>query len=335
MKTINILVTSVLSRKALDRIAAVSPKIKIMDASGLWYASNIVIAERERCFSDVKFANMLAQAEIIYGYRPPQNVIDRSPKLKWIQTVLAGVDHFLTADIVKSRVTVTNMKGIHALPVSEMALSMMLMFAKQAPFCFLNKEKKKWERFIPMLLRTKTVGIVGLGSIGRELARMSKAFGMRVIATRRTAKNGDRARYVDLIIPMKNLRTLLSESDFVVLILPSTSETYKLIGEKELRAMKPTAYLINVGRGSTVDEEAMVRALEQGWIAGAGLDNYTVEPLPVDSKLWVLPNVIISPHVSGRLVNYYDVVTDLFCDNLKRYISGQRLRNVVNKKAGY
>jgi phosphoglycerate dehydrogenase-like enzyme len=99
--------------------------------------------------------------------------------------------------------------------------------------------------------------------------------------------------------------------------------------------MKPTAYLINAGRGSTVDEEAMVGALEKGWIAGAGLDAYAVEPLPVDSKLWVLPNVIINPHVSGRLVNYYEVVTELFCDNLKRYIEGKRLRNVVNKKRGY
>ncbi len=335
MKTINILVTSALSRKDLDRIAAVSPKIKIMDASGLWDAPDIVTAERKGDFTDVKFENMLAQAEIIYGYRPPQNVIARSPRLKWIQTMLAGVDHFLTADIVKSRVTVTNTSGIHASPVSEMAFCMMLMFAKQAPFCFLNKQEKKWERFITILLRSKTVGIVGLGSIGRELARMSKAFGMRVIATRRTAKKGDRARYVDLIIPVENLRALLSESDFVVLLLPSTSGTYKMIGEKELRAMKPTAYLINVGRGSTVDEEAMVGALEQGWIAGAGLDAYAVEPLPVDSKLWMLPNVIISPHVSGRLVSYYEVVTELFCDNLKRYIEGKRLRNVVNKKRGY
>jgi phosphoglycerate dehydrogenase-like enzyme len=335
MKTINILVTSALSRNDLDRIAAVSPKIKIMDASGLWDAPDIVTAERKGDSTDVKFENMLAQAEIIYGYRPPQNVIARSPKLKWIQTMLAGVDHFLTADIVKSRVTVTNTSGIHASPVSEMTFCMMLMFAKQAPFCFLNKQEKKWERFITILLRSKTVGIVGLGSIGRELARMSKAFDMRVIATRRTAKKGDRARYVDLIIPVENLRALLSESDFVVLLLPSTSGTYKMIGEKELRAMKPTAYLINVGRGSTVDEEAMVGALEQGWIAGAGLDAYAVEPLPVDSKLWVLPNVIISPHVSGRLVNYYEVVTELFCDNLKRYIEGKRLRNIVNKKRGY
>jgi len=335
MDSINILVTSALSAVALSRIAAVSPKIKIMDVSGLWDAPDMVTAMRKGDFSNEKFEAMLAQAEIIYGFRPPQNIIVRGPKLRWIQTMLAGVDHFLTPDIVKSRVVVTNMSGIHASPVSEVAFSMMLMFAKRAPFCFLNKQQKKWERFIPMLLHGKTVGIVGLGNIGRELARLSKAFGLRIIGTRRTARKGDKARYVDLVVPMTELKALLAESDFVVLLLPNTPETQKLIGEKELSAMKPTGYLINVGRGSTVDEEMMVRALEEGWIAGAGLDAYTVEPLPVESKLWELPNVIVSPHVSGRLANYDDVVTELFCDNLKRYLSGKRLRNIVNKKMGY
>ncbi len=335
MDTINILVTSVLSDNALRKIAAVSPRIKILDVSGLWDAPDMVTAEQKGDFSNEKFEAMLAQAEIIYGFRPPQNVISRAPKLKWIQTMLAGVDHFLTPDIVKSRVVVTNMSGIHASPVSEMAFSMMLMFAKQAPFCFLNKRQKKWERFIPVLLRGKTVGIVGLGNIGKELARMSKAFGMRVIGTRRGTKREERTRHVDLIVPVTELKTLLTESDFVVLLLPNTPETRGIIGEKELKQMKPTAYLINVGRGITVDEEAMVRALEQGWIAGAGLDAYTIEPLPVDSKLWELPTVIHSPHVAGRLVDYDEVVTELFCDNLSRYVKGKRLRNIVNKKRGY
>lgn len=335
MDTINILVTSALSEDALNKIAAVNSRIKIIDVSRLWDAPDMVTAERKGDFTNEKFESMLAQAEIIYGYRPPQSIISRAPKLKWIQTMLAGVDHFLTPDLAKSRVIVTNMSGVHASPVSETAFSMMLMFAKQAPFCFLNKQQKKWERFIPMLLRGKTVGIVGLGNIGKELARMSKAFGMRVIGTRRTAKKGERMRYVDVIVPVSELKTLLAESDFVVLMLPNAPGTQKMIGEIEFKVMKPTAYLINVGRGSTVDEEMMVRALEEGWIAGAGLDAYTVEPLPGESKLWELSNVIISPHVAGRLANYDEVVTELFCDNLKRYLSGKRLRNIVNKKMGY
>ena len=134
---------------------------------------------------------------------------------------------------------------------------------------------------------------------------------------------------------MTGLTELLAESDYVVLILPSTPETYRIIGEKELRKMKSTAYLINVGRGNIIDEDMLICALEKEWIAGAGLDTYTIEPLPADSRLWELSNVILSPHVSGRLINYNEVANEIFCDNLKRYISGKRLKNIVNKKLGY
>ena len=144
-----------------------------------------------------------------------------------------------------------------------------------------------------------------------------------------------RAQYVDKLVAGRQLAELLAESDFVISALPSTPATTGLIGEKELRMMKPTAYLINVGRGSTLDEEALIRACEERWIAGAGLDAFTVEPLPKESKLWVLPNVFFSPHVSGRLTNYSEVTTRVFCENLKRYVAGKRLFNIVNKKRGY
>jgi phosphoglycerate dehydrogenase-like enzyme len=237
--------------------------------------------------------------------------------------------------MVKSKVIVTNMSGVHASPVSEVAMEMMLMLAKRAPSCFYNQVEKKWERYIPMLLRSKTVGIIGLGAIGKEIARLSKGFGMRVIGSKRSAKKMGKAKNIDAVYPLTQLREMLAECDFVVLILPSTPESLNILGEKELRAMKPTAYLVNVGRGDSVDEEAMIRALEKGWIAGAGLDVYTTEPLPPDSKLWGMHNVIISPHVAGRLVKYDEIVTDVFCDNLKRYVNGKRLFNVVNKKRGY
>ena len=188
---------------------------------------------------------------------------------------------------------------------------------------------------MPGLLRSKTVGIVGLGSIGREVARLAKAFGMRVIATRRSVKRVTRARNVDMVLPGEELLTLLSESDFVVMALPFTPGTDRLIGERELKAMKPTAYLVNVGRGRTLDESALICALDEGWIAGAGLDAYAIEPLPAESRLWDLPNVILNPHIAGRLANYAKVATDLFCDQLKRYVNGKKLFNIVNKKIGY
>lgn len=335
MESTNVMVISSIDEECLRQIAAVSPKIKLQDASSLWDAPDIVTTERKGDTSDKRFNALLSQAEVIYGYRPPKNVIARAPKLKWIQTMLAGVDHILDNDIVSSPVILTNTSGIHTIQVSEVVFEMMLMFVKQAPLCFQSKQKKQWQRFTPAVLHSKTVGIVGLGSIGKGVARLAKAFGMRVVATRRSAKRVTRARYVDTLLPGEQLPVLLSESDFVVLALPLTPETDKLIGEKELKAMKSTAYLINVGRGGTVDEEALIRALNENWIAGAGLDTFTTEPLPADSRLWELPNVIISPHVAGKLKNYTAAATDLFCENLRRYLSGKKLLNVVDKKKGY
>jgi len=137
------------------------------------------------------------------------------------------------------------------------------------------------------------------------------------------------------LMPRGQLPELLAESDFVVLSLPATPETNKLIGEKELRSMKSTAYLINIARGSVVDEDALIRALDENWIAGAGLDTFAAEPLPRESRLWELPNVIFSPHVAGRLETYDELVTELFCKNLRRYLDGKKLLNLVDKKKGY
>jgi phosphoglycerate dehydrogenase-like enzyme len=158
---------------------------------------------------------------------------------------------------------------------------------------------------------------------------------MRVIGTRRSVTQMTRARYVDAVFPAKRLNEMISESDFVVLALPYTPETDKLIGVNELHAMKPTAYLINIGRGRTVDESALIRALEEHWIAGAGLDAFATEPLPANSKLWELSNVVYSPHVSGDGEDVWMKVTEQFCENLRRYLSGKRLLNVVHKKLGY
>ncbi len=335
MDSINVLVISSIGEELLGQISAVSPIINLADSSTIWNSPASANAERMRSSTDIKLDPLLSKADIIFGYRPPVNLLARAPRLKWFQTMLAGVDHILTDDFVQSPVILTNTSGIHATPVSEVALEMMLLLAKQAIPCFQMKQEKKWKPFLPALLRSKTVGIVGLGSIGREVARLAKGFGMRVIATRRSARKVTRTRYVDALLPAKQLPVLLSESDFVVLVLPLTRETDKLIGEREFRTMKSTAFLINVGRGRTVDEEALVRSLEEHRIAGAGLDAVSTEPLPADSRLWELPNVFISPHVSGRMENYSTVTTELFCENLRRYISGKKLLNMVNKKLGY
>ena len=309
-------------------ITAVSPNAKLQDITE-W-----VSADRKGD-STVKeqLDARLAEVEVIFGAVFPRDVIARSPKLKWVQTMNAGVDVILDTDIMQSQVMLTNAGGIHGIPMREFALHLMLMFAKQAPLCFQLQQEKRWESFTPEMLHSKTCGILGLGKIGGEVARLAKAIGMRVIAldVRRTA----RAKYVDVMLPPERLRELLSESDFVVIALPLTLETTGLIGEAELYAMKPTAYLINIARGKIVDEEALIRALKERWIAGAGLDALATEPLPADSKLWELPNVILSPHVAGRSPNVKVALTNLFCENLRHYLNGEKLFNVVNKKKGF
>jgi D-2-hydroxyacid dehydrogenase (NADP+) len=330
VETLNVLVTAPIGDELLQQITTISPGTKLSNVSEL------VRAERRGDLARQDELNaLLAEAEVIYGLRLPKNVVARAPKLKWVQVMSAGVDRFLDDEFRRSSVIMTNVSGIHATPIGEIILGMMLMFTKQAPLCFQLKQEKQWKRFMPTVLRSKTVGIVGLGSIGREVARLAKAFGMRVVATRRSAKRVARAKYVDILLPRKQLPRLLSESDFVVLSLPFTSETNKLIGEKELRTMKPTAYLINIARGNIVDEEALIRALDEHWIAGAGLDVFATEPLPADSRLWEFPNVIFSPHIAGGMEDYIIRATELFCENLGRYLSGENLLNVIDKEKGY
>jgi phosphoglycerate dehydrogenase-like enzyme len=330
VEAVNVLVNTPIGDELLQQISDVSPRIKL----GNIY--ELARAEQKGDFAGKSELDvLLAEAEIIYGFRFPKNMIARAPRLKWVQVMSAGVDRFLDDELRQSSVIMANVSGIHATPISELVLELMLMFVKQAPLCFQLKKEKQWQRFMPAVLRSKTVGILGLGNIGREVARLSKAFGMRVIATRRSASRVARARYVDILLTREQLPRLLSESDFVVLSLPFTSETNKLIGEKELRTMKPTAYLINIARGSIVDEEVLIRALDEHWIAGAGLDVFATEPLPPDSRLWEFPNVIFSPHIAGGMEDYNIQATKLFCKNLRRYLSGKNLLNVIDKKKGY
>ena len=331
MEKIHIVVTSPIDDKSLGLISAAGDGIR---ADAVWPL--MVAARKGDVAARGSLDALLSQAEILYGWLRvlPDQLRSRAPGLKWIQTMSAGVDE-LPEDIRQSPVVVTNVSGLHAVPISEFILGVMLMFAKQAPLCFEQKRQKQYKGFFPTLLRGRSLGIIGLGRIGRETARLANAFGMQVYATRRSARPGERARYVDEVFPLSALLRLLAESDFVVLTLPLTAETRGIIGERELRAMKPEAYLINVARGAVVDEDTLVRALQEGWIAGAGLDVFTREPLPQDSRLWELPNVILSPHISGLMPDYMEHATKLFCENLRRYKAGKRLLHLVNKAKGY
>jgi phosphoglycerate dehydrogenase-like enzyme len=217
----------------------------------------------------------------------------------------------------------------------EHVLALMLMFVRDAHAYFVNKQNQVWQRHLPDQLCGKTLGVVGLGTIGEGIARAAKAFDMRVVATRRRVTEHKASPVADALYPADKLVEMLGKSDFVVVAVALTDETRKLIGERELRAMKPTAYIINIARGAVIDEAALTRALKERWIAGAGLDVFEREPLPQDNELWTLPNVIITPHVAGIMPDYNARAVEVFCENLRRYLAGQPLMNVIDRSRGY
>ena len=318
-----------LTEEHRDQIRAVSSRIKLHEASELVSAENNGDSRaRERLDA------MLAEADIFYGFVYPNNLIGRATRLKWIQAPVAGTERFLTQEIVDSQVIVTKAK-IHERQISETIFTFILMLARKSLTHFRAQQQKKWEKISPTVLHKKTVGILGLGNIGQAVARIAKAFGMKVLATK--AHPEGRFVNVDKLLPSSGLREVLAQSDFVVILLPLTPETKNLIGETELKLMKPTAYLVNVSRGGVVDENALIRALSENWIAGAGLDVFTTDPgpLPADSKFWDLPNVIITPHNAGPRGDYAELLNRQFCQNLKRFISGRELIGVVDKKLRY
>ena len=248
------------------------------------------------------------------------------PRLRWFHTFSAGVDHPVFRTLVERGVLLTNSPGTTREPIAQYVVAMMLRVVKRMDAWAQAQRERRWQPIESDELTAKTVGIVGVGRIGGELARLAKAFRMRVIGCRRRQR---RMRFVDELVPPERLPDLLARSDFVVLALPLTAETERLIGERELRAMRPQAWLINVSRGRVVQEEALVRALKEGWIGGACLDVFEEEPLPKESELWSLSNVVVTPHNSGWSPLNLERGTEVFLDNLRRFVSGRPLRNRV------
>ncbi len=269
----------------------------------------------------------------------PADILERAPALRWVQLTSAGADRLAESELPR-RLTLTTASGIHAVPIGEYVLGVMLAFAKGLPGAMRSQAERTWRPYLAEELHARTVGVVGLGAIGGYVAKLAKADGMRVLAIRRSARQRATGPdtgnpQVDELLPPSELPYLLAESDYVVLSLPLSRESHGLIGEQELRAMKPVARIINISRGGVVDEAALVRALKEGWIAGAALDVTEHEPLPPDSELWGMENVILTPHISGGTPVYMERAVDLFCDNLNRYLQGQPLRNVVQPERGY
>jgi phosphoglycerate dehydrogenase-like enzyme len=320
-----------LGTENMKKIAALSKDVNLKDASTL------LTEEQNNDTSHKKeFDAILAGADILIARSLPKDVIKRAPRLKWIQMTFAGMERIVQdKELVASPIKLTNASGIQAPAISEYVITLMFAFNKHLPEFAQLKKEKKWQPITMVSLDGQTVGILGLGNIGKEIAKRAKALGMKVLAYDRPRKNM-RARNVDKFVSgTAGVSEIFRTADFVVSTLPSTPQTTGFVGEKQLKAMKKTAHLINISRGAIVDEPVLIKALKEKWIAGAGLDVFATEPLPKENELWDLPNTILSPHCCGRLDDTDSMVTDLFCTNLKRFLAGKRLNNLVDKKAGF
>ncbi len=354
MNEVRVVLALGLPEELVAGVRQVSPRLRVVSLSWaqrrlyrggrpVWwvYAEERRPAEETEEEATVNLAAILAEAEVLFTSTViPPDIAAHAPRLRWVQITAAGVEGLLDSELVRSGITLTTASGIHAVPIGEYVMGAMLAFAKGLPAAMRAQAERTWRPYLAEELCGKTVGILGLGAIGGYVAKLAKADGMRVLAIRRSVRRRAAGRKagiadVDELLPPSGLPYLLSQADYVVIAVPLTPESRGLIGERELRTMRPTARLINISRGAVVDEAALVRALKEGWIAGAALDVFEQEPLPGDSELWGMDNVILTPHISGGTPVYMERAVALFCDNLRRYLAGEPLRNAVDLQRGY
>ena len=343
MSVVRVLVTVGLEPSLVDRIRSVDPRVEVgvlTREEALFFWGRPLPPETDAEAVRKRLNGALAAVEVLYGFPPAADraseLLGRAPRLRWFQAASAGVDRLEAGGLLGRQVLVTNSSGIHATPIGEYVLGVVLSFAKGLQRSTRAQARREWTRYLPTELRGKTVGIVGMGHIGSEVARLAKAFGCRVLAIRRSVRSRTtNDPLADELLPPADLAYLLGESDFVVLAVPLTTETRHIIDEGALAAMKPTAYLINISRGAIVDEAALTRALKEGRIAGAGLDVFEREPLPAESELWEMDSVIVTPHISGGTELYFQRAVELFCENMRRYLAKEPLVNLVDPRRGY
>ncbi len=282
----------------------------------------------------------MAEAEVFisWGMKPEQ--FGRAKKLRWIHSPAAGVTQLLFPAVVESGVIVTNSTTVHSAPVAEQTIALLFAVARRLRNAADDQARGHWGQIeswnperIPTELNGKMLGLLGLGAIGRQVASRAKALGMTVEAVKRDPSRG--AEHANRVYSPQQLHTLLERADYLVLAIPGNPETRHIIGAAELERMKPSVAIVNVARGALIDTDALVRVLEAGKIAGAGLDVTDPEPLPAGHPLWRLPNVIITPHLAGATDRYWQRQADMVSANLARYLAGEPLLNPVDKRRGY
>ncbi len=336
---LEILITEQIQPELIDRIRQVSPQLKVQHLP-VMQASEV---------PDEVWGN----TQVLYTFRSipePEQV----PQLQWLQYHLAGADRLLESRLVhKEGLKITTLSGANAPQVAEHGIAMLLAMSRRLPELVAQQLRGQWmsdknQRYQPKELRGSSVGIVGYGSIGRQLARLLQPFEVRILASKRDVMQpGDSGYTPDenmgdpqgelftRLYPIEALRSMFSECDFVFITIPLTDSTKNLIGESQLAALKPGAILVDVSRGGVVDHKALIKALQDETLGGAALDVFPTEPLPTDSPLWELPNVLISPHVAGYSQDYNEKAIALFIENLKRYLDDKPLFNELDTTRGY
>jgi phosphoglycerate dehydrogenase-like enzyme len=323
--------------------------IAVVSANQAWVMPHRFVDELRREFPQHTFVEAadrdqlpaaLSDADAAFASSVPASLVSSLTRLRWVQVPAAGVGHVLSPELIASSIIVTSARGVRARAIAEHVIGVTIALARQLHVAMRRQAGHVWAldeletggRIVT--LEGRRMGIVGLGSIGTEVARLASAIGMRVSGIRRRP-NAPSPPFVDCVLPPTDLRTLLADSDVVVLSAPLTRDTDQLIDARALAFFKPGALLVNIGRGGLVDDRALVNALESGAVGGAALDVFTTEPLPADSLYWDLPNVIITPHVSGAMSDYWTPLVRLFAQNIRRFERGETLLNVVDKEAGY
>ena len=321
----------------------------VRHSEGIWNMPRSEVDRLRRDFPQVVFESpasreeadaLLPAVEVVLGFAARPEVFPTAKHLRWIHSTAAGVEGILSPELVALDVTLTCSRGLHAQSMAEHALGVMLAFARQLHSSRDAQRERRWSQHeqwgaSPGFadLAGATVGIVGFGHIGSAIGEKARALGMHVLAVRRTPAASPEPAHEQW--GLDRLTELLERSDWVVLAAPHTRESARLIGAAELGRMKPGARLVNVGRGALVDQDALIAALRAGRIAGAGLDVVASEPVPADSPLWDMPQVILTPHVSGLGPRYWERASHVFAANLRRWLAGEPLHGVVNKHAGY
>jgi phosphoglycerate dehydrogenase-like enzyme len=337
-KPVDVLIHYPVSDAQLEALSAISPRVRLS-------------FHPEGVLSEIP-ADVIRKAEILLtGKEIPDPEI--APILRWVQFSYAGIEFAVGHPLLeRNEFRATSISGAASPKVAEYALMALLSLGHKLPMMVQYQGKKiwppdRWKRFQSVELRGSTVGLLGYGSIARELARLLQPFSVEILATKKDLTDlseggyisegtGDpHGNYFTRLYPPQAVRSVLKASDFVVICLPLTDDTRNLMGSREFEAMKPSAYLVALGRGGQVDEDALLHALREKHIAGAVLDVFNTEPLPQESPLWGAPNLVITPHIAGDTGRYTDLIVELFTENLRRYLADEDLLNVYDPEKGY